>query len=185
VKEVSPGSFIYEHEGALSLETCAEIIRLFEENPEDQGEGVTARGVNLDLKISTDIKIHDQPHWAEIDRQLYLSTSKLLAAFPHTEWMHTDGLSDAGYQIQRTNPGGFYGKHYDAQGKGGVALRQLVVLWYLNDDHRGGHTAFPRHGVDISPKAGKALLFPPYWTHMHEGLPVHKGSKYIATTWVS
>ena len=31
---------------------------------------------------------------------------------------------------------------------------------------------------------GKTILFPPFWTHRHQGAPVKIGTKYIATTWI-
>jgi hypothetical protein len=34
------------------------------------------------------------------------------------------------------------------------------------------------------PAQGKLLLFPPFWTHVHRGVTLEKGVKYIATSWV-
>jgi len=30
----------------------------------------------------------------------------------------------------------------------------------------------------------KVILFPPFWTHVHRGVTLEKGVKYIATTWI-
>lgn len=185
MREIKEGSFIYEQEAALSPEICAEAIRLFEAHPEEYSQGETARGVNLDLKVSFDLKISRQNAFRDIDREFYLSTSNLLKDIPDQDWMYDRDITDAGYQLQRTDKGGYYKRHYDAQGKGAVAVRQLVIIWYLNDSFEGGHTDFEQHGVSIKPEIGKALLFPPYWTHIHEGCTVHQGSKYIGTTWIS
>lgn len=185
MEEVKPGTFIYEHEDALPLEVCEEMITLFERYKGDQIQGVTSGGVQLDIKDSTDIKVSGHAHWNGVDKYLFDSLGKMLQAFPDKEWMYGADIEDAGYQIQRTDPGGFYKPHYDGNGSGVLFKRQLAVIWYLSDNHQGGHTVFPRFDVDITPKAGKALLFPPFWTHIHEGQIVIEGSKYIAVTWVS
>jgi len=36
----------------------------------------------------------------------------------------------------------------------------------------------------IRPAQGKLVLFPPFWTHVHRGVTLREGVKYIATTWV-
>jgi len=185
VEEAKPGTFIYECEDALPVDICEKMISLFELYEGDQEPGITSGGVNLSIKVSTDVKISGKSHWNEIDGHLFGSLAKLLQAFPDKEWMYGANIEDAGYQMQRTDPGGFYKPHYDGNGSGVLFKRQLAVLWYLSDDHEGGHTLFPRFDVDITPKTGKALLFPPFWTHIHEGQMVTKGSKYIATTWIS
>jgi hypothetical protein len=64
-------------------------------------------------------------------------------------------------------------------------MRQLVAIWYLNTLHdQGGETEFRHQEININPEAGKLLLFPPFWTHLHRGSTLESGSKYIATTWV-
>jgi len=34
------------------------------------------------------------------------------------------------------------------------------------------------------PAQGKLILFPPFWTHVHRGVELEQGVKYIATTWI-
>jgi hypothetical protein len=45
-------------------------------------------------------------------------------------------------------------------------------------------TEFQHQEVKITPEAGKLVLFPPFWTHLHRGKTLQTGVKYIATTWV-
>ena len=42
----------------------------------------------------------------------------------------------------------------------------------------GGHTEFS-DGKLIKPKAGKIVLFPPYWTHFHRGVTPTSETKYV------
>jgi prolyl 4-hydroxylase len=72
--------------------------------------------------------------------------------------------------------------HFDAIGP--VANRYLVVLWYLNDVAEGGETAFVDLDLAIKPKAGRLLIFPPYWMFQHEGRPPVSGDKYILSTYL-
>ncbi|MBL8269679.1 2OG-Fe(II) oxygenase [Steroidobacter sp.] len=65
-----------------------------------------------------------------------------------------------------------------------VANRYLVLLWYLNDVELGGETRFPQLDVTVSARAGRLLMFPPYWMYQHEGLPPLTGDKYILSTYL-
>lgn len=72
--------------------------------------------------------------------------------------------------------------HFDAINH--VANRYLVLLWYLNDVDQGGETRFPQLDVTIQARAGRLLMFPPYWMYQHEGLPPISGDKYIVSTYL-
>lgn len=65
-----------------------------------------------------------------------------------------------------------------------VANRYLVLLWYLNDVEQGGETRFPQLDVTVQARAGRLLMFPPYWMYQHEGLPPLSGDKYIVSTYL-
>jgi len=72
--------------------------------------------------------------------------------------------------------------HFDAVNH--VANRYLVLLWYLNDVEQGGETRFPQLDVTVQARAGRLLMFPPYWMYQHEGLPPVSGDKYIVSTYL-
>jgi hypothetical protein len=72
--------------------------------------------------------------------------------------------------------------HFDAIYE--KANRYLVFLWYLNDVVEGGETRFPRLNCAVRPKAGRLLMFPPYWMYQHEGAPPLSGDKYIVGTYL-
>src|SRR5687767_11188484 len=65
-----------------------------------------------------------------------------------------------------------------------VANRYLVLLWYLNDVEQGGETRFPQLDVTVPARAGRLLMFPPYWMYQHEGRPPISGDKYIISTYL-
>ena len=68
--------------------------------------------------------------------------------------------------------------HVDVQDHSS-ARRFLVIFLYLNDGFEGGTTSFPKLDIDIEPKCGRLLIFPPNWMFRHAGRPVLDDSKYI------
>lgn len=86
--------------------------------------------------------------------------------------------------MKRYRPGGQdrFQLHFDAINH--VAHRYLVFLWYLNDVAQGGETRFPQLEHSIESRAGRLLVFPPYWMYQHEGLPPQMGDKYILSTYL-
>lgn len=94
--------------------------------------------------------------------------------------------------VLRYREGQFYKRHVDnillssrfQEVEQGIPTRDISVVGYLNDGFEGGETYFDRQNVKVSPKAGSVLVFPAYFTHPHESLPVIKGEKYAFTSWL-
>lgn len=86
--------------------------------------------------------------------------------------------------LKRYRPGGGEGfqLHFDSLNE--VCDRYLVVLWYLNDVAEGGETRFPDLSVSVAPRAGRLLIFPPFWMYQHVGSPPLSGDKYILSTYL-
>jgi len=138
-----------------------------------------------EVKRSTDLRISGREDWGDIDRtlsqQLAATFNEFAREFP---FFAANAFKDIGYNLQRTLPGEYYHWHVDA-GPGPFGDRQLVAIWYLNDvPGPGGETEFPLQEVAIRPAQGKLVLFPPFWTHVHRGVTLQEGVKYIATTWI-
>ena len=72
--------------------------------------------------------------------------------------------------------------HFDAVNE--VCDRYLVFLWYLNDIDAGGETRFPSLDLHVVPRAGRLLVFPPYWMFPHQGCPSPTRDKYIVSTYL-
>ena len=184
--EVKPGSFVFEKRNALGRDICGEMIERFERNRDEQYPGRIGQTMQLDdsIKRSTDLVISGKQHWHDLDRELFRSLNRALSEFKQYYPFFAGPFKDNGYALQRTNAGEFYHWHIDG-GSHEFAMRQLVAIWYLNDlDGEGGQTELKYQDIQIQPEAGKLLLFPPFWTHLHRGKTLQSGSKYIATTWV-
>jgi prolyl 4-hydroxylase len=68
--------------------------------------------------------------------------------------------------------------------------RTWTFMIYLNGKCTGGETEFPKLGIKVSPKAGRALIWNNLYPNgtpnphtMHKSNPVTKGEKVIITKW--
>ncbi len=94
--------------------------------------------------------------------------------------------------ILRYRPGQFYKRHVDNlllasrcyEAAQGVPTRDVSIVGYLNDDFAGGETFFDRQNLEFKPQKGSVLVFPSYYTHPHQSLPVVQGCKYAFTSWL-
>ena len=187
IQECKPGSFVFEKKNALAPDFCNEVMQRFEACPEDQYLGRVGQMASADnsIKRSTDLVVSGKSHWQDVDRALFRSLGIALREFRLQYPFFSGSFKDMGYGLQRTLPGEFYHWHIDG-GSHDFSNRQLVAIFYLNDveEKQGGTTDFLHQGINVTPEAGKLILFPPFWTHKHRGAEVISGQKYIATTWV-
>ena len=188
IKEVSPNSFIYEKKNALPDFLCDDMVARFEANEADQYQGRVGVDMNSNtaLKKTTDVIASGKEHWKDVDNNLFRSLAMALKEFKevYPYFSEMSRFKDMGYNIQRYREGEYYHWHVDADNLG-IASRQLVALWYLNDVEEGGTTDFIFQKASVTPEKGKLMLFPPFWTHEHRAAEVKKGVKYIATTWIT
>lgn len=63
--------------------------------------------------------------------------------------------------------------------------RRISVLIYLNDDYKGGELYFPYQDITLKPNAGDIVFFPSTFTHVHQAMPVKKGTKYVLVSWLA
>jgi hypothetical protein len=63
-----------------------------------------------------------------------------------------------------------------------TARRFLSFFWYLNDVTEGGETIFK--DLEITPKRGKMVIFPPLWMYPHKGCIPKSNDKYLLSTYL-
>jgi prolyl 4-hydroxylase len=95
---------------------------------------------------------------------------------------NTPLLSDLVMKRYRAGQAEQFQLHFDAVNH--VANRYLVMMWYLNDVADGGETSFPQLGIKVAARAGRLLVFPPYWMYQHAGIAPVSGDKYIVSTYL-
>lgn len=67
----------------------------------------------------------------------------------------------------------------------GYEHRAFGSIIYLNTEYEGGHTYYPTHGVEITPKVGMVAIHPGDVNHLHGVTEVQGGMRYtIASFWI-
>lgn len=172
--------FIWIKRNVLSEEFCQHCIEKFEKD-DKKHQGLVRSGLCLDTKVSTDLSISSKDNWKEEDKIFFDSlTSNIESYLENVPYANevVPNPKDTGYNIQRTDPGGFYTWHQD-QWKN----RRITFIWYLNDVTEDGYTEFST-GYKVQPETGKLLLFPALWPWVHRGFPPKSEVKYICTGWL-
>jgi len=93
----------------------------------------------------------------------------------------TDKISELVMKRYRATGEERFQLHFDSIGQ--VAHRYLVFLWYLNNVEVGGGTEFPELDITVQAKAGRLVIFPPYWMFQHIGQKPVSNDKYILSTY--
>jgi prolyl 4-hydroxylase len=104
------------------------------------------------------------------------------------------------FQLAHYGVGEYYQPHFDWHDpdyEGTKALleqngqRHATVLIYLNKVEKGGNTSFPKIGLEIVPRPGRAVIwYNCFWdgnvdhNTLHGAEPVEAGEKYIITKWM-
>jgi predicted 2-oxoglutarate/Fe(II)-dependent dioxygenase YbiX len=94
------------------------------------------------------------------------------------EIAHTDRILLARYD----DSGGYFKRHRDNAAPS-VAFRQFALTINLNDDYDGGAVMFPEYNDRrYRPRAGAGVVFS--CSLLHEALPVTRGRRYCALTFL-
>jgi hypothetical protein len=198
-------NFLYTNNYSLSKELCIDIIKYYEEEKDKHYKGITAGGVNINIKDTTDylidIKSDKNSKWGKIlhilVKELSKNTIDYLRELSKNDEYSKYTISNNKYkildhnligqtfQIQKYVKGiGKYIYHNDFSVKWDEnAYRVITYLWYLNDIEEGGETEVLGN-YKIKPEAGKILLFPSSWTFPHCGNKPISEDKYIITGWL-
>jgi hypothetical protein len=63
-------------------------------------------------------------------------------------------------------------------------IRNATLIFALNDDYEGGFFQFPYYNISLKMKKGSVIIFPPYWTHLHEVSNLENNTyRYTINTW--
>ena len=201
--------FIYQKPNSIPQELCKTIIEYFEKE-ENTYKGITANGLNVEVKDSTDFPIPPESffyndecsedsaiaRWSKIckllNEQLQENINEYLRELKNNPQFSSDNfrlinvnyLSEDTYQIQKYVKGeGKYIYHNDfCVHWDRRQYRVITFLWYLNTIAEGGETEILGE-ILVKPEAGKLLLFPACWTFPHRGKMPISDDKYIVTGW--
>lgn len=179
-------NYVQWFDGALTPEFSAQMVSAFEKMTQHQVPN--GRGVQAALNDSAWIELNIQPHvdraflgffYAQIDKYLAEYNARLPMLLPVPPRPHLEDLRMKRYRVDADDK---FQPHFDAGDQ--HANRYMVFLWYLNDVAEGGETAFPDLGIQVQARAGRLLMFPPYWMFQHAGLKPRSNDKYIVSTYM-
>lgn len=169
--------YIDEFPNAVSLALCAEIVEQFERDPSRRPSFINEGGVLTTARLRSGTMValdRSVPEWERIFQELvpsirstvdtYLQRHAGLAAL-----VDSGGIDCTLPLIEKTQAGQGFDWHYDVSSS--EPDRVLAGLLYLTTVKEGGYTEFAEPRRRISCEAGKIALFPPYWTHLHRGVP--------------
>lgn len=179
-------SYVQWFDGALPDEFCARMVAAFETMTSHQV--ANGRGVQPALTDSAWTELNIQPHidqafmgffYAQIDKYLAAYNARLPMGLPIPSRPHLEELRMKRYSHVKRE--GFQ-PHFDAGDQ--HVRRYMVFLWYLNEVAEGGETSFPDLGIKVQARAGRLLMFPPYWMFQHAGHAPISNDKYIVSTYM-
>lgn len=177
---------IEEYPEAVPVTLCERIIACFEQDPRRKASAVVVGGgaaAEHSVRSGTMLAIdRTSPAWdslfLEVVPALRATVDAYIKKYPGlsavVEW---EGLDCTIPMIERVEPGQGFDWHYDNHR--GANERVLAGLLYLRSVSEGGYTEFAHQNREVRPEAGKIVLFPPYWTHIHRGVTPSAEVKYV------
>ncbi len=178
--------YIRTYDDALPTPFCRQLIDAFEASP--QFQNANGRGVHAALAESrwTEINLSQLADPAfmgffltQIEQALARYNADVSLTLPVPLRPKIDRMMLKRYRAgaeERFQP------HFDSVDE--VAGRYMVFLWYLNDVQEGGATRFTDLDLEVRPRTGRLLMFPPYWMFQHVGAPPVSNDKYILSTYL-
>jgi len=176
--------FIKIYENSLEPDVCNFLISLFEqieekhENHNNDGKpNFTQFNLTENRELSAEVnQVHNHiiKKIFEYKQIYYQYICK--DVFPQEHALEQ-------FRIKKYNAGGEdrFDTHVDVMTYE-TSRRFLSFMWYLNDVEEGGKTVFK--DLEIQPKQGTLVVFPPLWLFPHRGEPPMSNSKYILTSYL-
>lgn len=176
--------------GVLEPNVCQHVIEVAT-TCQFGAAGILVNTIDNEVRSSDLLQLGGSVPLLQSTNQLILSKLSIVQTLLHQTYGVKFPYAEP-CSILRYREGQFYKRHVDnillssrfQEVEQGIPTRDISVVGYLNDGFEGGETYFDRQKVKVKPEAGAVLLFPSYFTHPHESLPVLKGEKYAFTSWL-
>ncbi|MGA9422473.1 MAG: 2OG-Fe(II) oxygenase [Rhodanobacteraceae bacterium] len=178
--------FVRWYDDALPRELCEGLIGGFEQMQAAQARN--GRGVRAGLEASAWTELNLTPladtamkgfFLSRVDQYLERYNAEIGIGLPIPPTQLTAELVIKRYTAGTDD---CFQPHFDSMYD--KSDRYLVFLWYLNDVAEGGETRFCDFDLNVAARAGRLLMFPPYWMFQHAGLPPRSNNMYILSTYL-
>lgn len=176
--------FIQIYENSLESNICEFLISLFDQVPEhherfdnDGKPNFTQFNLTENRELSHEVnQVHNH-----IIKKIFEYKEKYYEYVCKDVFPQEHALEQ--FRIKKYNVGGEdrFDTHVDVVDYAS-SRRFLSFMWYLNDVTEGGKTIFK--DLEIQPKKGTLVIFPPLWLFPHRGEPPISDTKYILTSYL-
>ena len=179
--------YVKVFEDVLTSDQCDLAIKYFDDNEEELATNGMVSSSNGEPRIDKSIKsVMQMPMCgnSELDAIFEESCSNILNYYVNSiNFYPYSAFNDTGYDMKKYyKDDNFYKWHIDAC-KPEHLNRILAIVWYLNDVEEGGETEF-KNGIKVSPKRGKALVFPTNFCFPHQANVPITTAKYSVDTFI-
>jgi len=178
--------YVRWYDGALQATFCEQLMEAFRTSTQHHVQRDPGWRAGLDDSAWTELDITPLADdalkgffFGQIEEYLARYNAQVKLSIPVPS---SPRLAEFRMKRYRPNADEKFQLHFDSINE--VADRFLVFLWYLNDVEEGGETEFPDLGIKVPARAGRLLMFPPYWMYQHAGLSPRSGDKYILSTYL-
>lgn len=151
-----------------------------EENRKKAFRNVDTIGLPLRNKVIDHSKLESEPN-----KTLVSFSDKLNEEF---SLYINDYLNDYGITVSDQEPYGLLrygnGQKFDRHIDDGMMfVRKLSLVYYVNDEYKGGEIFFDQFNLTIKPEKNQLLLFPSNYIYTHSISEVTEGLRYSIVSW--
>lgn len=178
--------YIRTYDGDLPPAFCRQLVEAFEASAQFQTRNGAGARAGLEHSAWTELNVSQladpafQGFFIHRIQQALARYNQDIGLSAPVPWRPR--LADLRIKRYRAGSGDGFQPHFDACDA--ETGRYLVFLWYLNDVAEGGQTRFVDLDMEVQARAGRLLMFPPYWMYQHAGLAPVSGDKYIISTYL-
>lgn len=184
------GADILLFEQLLDFALCNHIIQIAE-CCKFEAAGIELETVKTQIRSNELLYLSEENSLLKSTNQLLMGRVAIIQQLLHQYYGVKFPQAET-CSILRYQPGQYYKRHIDnlllplrlEEVAQGVPTRDVSIVGYLNNNFEGGETFFDRQNIKIKPQPGSVVVFPSYYTHPHQALPVIQGQKYSFTTWL-
>lgn len=180
---------VFTEENALDLNVCNFLIEAFHRNKDKHLRYDLNNTPNFTQYNYTDYKDETPQTKAIHDHMVMKVLEYKNVYFNHVGYKPSNAFNEKyvmeGLKIKYYKNDGIdeFATHIDVC-HAENSRRFMSFLFYLNDVVVGGETVMEHLGISSKPKAGKIIVFPPYWMYPHSGTKPISGDKYICSAYL-
>jgi len=180
--------YILVKDNFLTLKQISAIIRTFKDVKFNESTVITDKGpeVNTEERNVVDYGLNDKKNFSETHWVRYLTYKIVKETKNYINNFKLDfNLSNVlDLILLKYQEGGYYKRHVDS---GRLIHREFSVIIMLNDDYDGGSLKFFEQEnmiKEVTPKAGRIIIWPSNLLYPHQAMPVTKGTRFVLVSWL-